>query len=132
MRMRNVIKPAILALVASGMTSAAVADTAFVLDGYKYSSPINIVYRTDNQKVKNPDITNCTAAGIPVVDIQIGTTLKTGDNIHIALNAVNYSLAQGRFYLTSVLGNVICQDGVYEDDLFVGGFEQLIDGKLFY
>lgn len=128
MRMRNVRKPAILALVAFGMTPVAIADTAFVLDGHMYSSPINIIYRTDNQKVKNPDIVNCTTSGIPVPDIQVGTTLQTGDNVHVALNAVNYSLSQSRLYLTSVFGNVVCQGGVYEDGLFIGGFEQLING----
>lgn len=128
MRMRNVIKPAVMALVAFGMTSVVAADTAFVLDGHTYSSPINIVYRSDNQKVKNPNVVNCTTSGLPVPDIQVGTTFKTGDNIHIALNAINYSLSQGRVYLTSVFGNVVCQNGVYEDGLFVGGFESLIKG----
>ncbi|SRR5690554_798829 len=123
MRMRNLIKPAVLVLGACTMVSAQAANIAFVLDGHKYDSPANIVYRTDNQKVKNSTVKNCTTGGIPVPDIQVGTTFKTGDNVHIALNAVNYSLAQGRFYLTSVFGNVICQGGVYEDGLFIGGFE---------
>jgi len=115
-----------MVLVVFGMASAHADSTAFVLDGHKYNSPTNIVYRTDNQKVKNPQVSNCTSNGIPVPDIQVGTTLKTGDNIHIALSGVNYSLSQGRLYLTSVFGNVLCQDGVYEDGLFIGGFEKII------
>jgi len=132
MRMRNVIKSAPWVLVALGMTSVAAADTAFVLDGHKYSSPINIIYGTENQSVDNPQVVNCTSNGLPVPDIPVGTTLHTGDNIHIALNAVNYSLSQSRMYFTSVFGNVVCQGGVYEDDLFIGGFEKLnLDTKSF-
>lgn len=128
MRMRNLIQPALLVLGACALTSVCAANINFVLDGHKYDTPGDIIYRTDNQKIKNSLMTNCTTGGIPVPNIQVGTTLKTGDNIHIALNAVNYSLSQGRFYLTSVFGNVICQDGVYEDSLFTAGFESLING----
>lgn len=120
------MNPAVMMLVVLAMATVANADTAFVLDGHKYSSSSDIVYRTDNQKVKNPEVSNCTTNGLPVPDIQVGTTLKTGDDIHIALNAVHYSLSQGRLYLTSVFGNVICQDGLYEDGLFRGGFERVI------
>ena len=127
MRMRKLKTPAVIALALAGMTSVQAASIAFVLDGHKYNSQNPIVYRTDNQKIKNPNMANCTSAGAPVPDSHVGTSLKTGDIVHIALNSVNYSLAQGRLYLTSTLGNVICQDGVYEDGLFVGGFEQLIN-----
>ena len=123
MRMRNLPKPATLALVMCGMASMASANVAFVLDGHSYSSPPNIVYRTDNQKVKNPNVTACTSNGIAVPDVPGGTTFKTGDNIHIGLTAVHYNLHQSRLYLTSEFGNIICDSGVYDDDLFVGGFE---------
>ncbi|MCX7545277.1 hypothetical protein [Marinicella gelatinilytica] len=119
--MRNLSK--LVALAVLSVAPVVNADVAFVLDGHKYSSPSNIIYRTDNQKIKNPMVTNCTAGGIPVPDIQVGTTFKNGDNVHIPLNAVYYNLAQGRLYLTSVFGNVECQNGTYEDGLFIGGFE---------
>ena len=123
MRMRNLPKLATLALVMCGMSSMASANVAFVLDGHTYSSPPNIVYRTDNQKVKNPNVTACTSNGITVPNMNFGTTFKTGDNVHIGLSTVQYNLSQGRLYLTSVFGNVICNSGVYVDNLFTGGFE---------
>ncbi|KAA3639154.1 MAG: hypothetical protein DWP95_11090 [Proteobacteria bacterium] len=110
-------------LVVCGMTSVATANVVFVLDGHTYSSPADIIYRTNNQKVLNPNVINCLSGGIPVPNLEVGTTFKTGDNIHIGLSAIHYNLNQSRFYLTSVLGNVICNGGVYDDGLFIGGFE---------
>lgn len=123
MRMRNLVKLALMVLVTLGISSVNAAQVEFVLDGYKYNSPVDIIYRTDNKKVKNPLVQDCTSNGLAVPDLSVGTTFQTGDSIHISLSSVQYNLSHGRLYLSTVLGNVICQGGVFDDVLFMGEFE---------
>jgi hypothetical protein len=125
MKTKNRLRCAVLSLIGSlSLPVTSIANVVVVLDGYEYSNAANVVYRTDNQKVQNLDISGCNTNGNQAIPTPISaTTLKTDDSVHIGLASVMYNLSQSRFYLTSELGDVICGGGIYKDTLFAGGFD---------
>lgn len=125
MRMKTPIRYAVFSLLGAFILPVASADNiGVVLDGHDYDNSIDIVYLADSQRVKYANITGCSRPNGQIIPASTSVTqFKNGDGVYIGLSSVTYNLSQGRFYLSSEVGDLKCDGADYSDELFAGGFD---------
>jgi len=125
MKMKTPVRYAVFSLLgALNIPAVGAANIDIVLDGHEYPNSNDIIYHSDSQKVKYASITACTRENGQVIPASTSATqFRTGDGVHIGLSSVVYNLSQGRFYMSSEVGDLICGGGVYKDGLFDNGFD---------
>ncbi len=95
-----------------------------ILDGYAYEISSDISFDLQQQiiHIDQSNMTNCLRPGGFLPLDNANTSLQTnGQSIGITYN--RYFVTDNIYLVTSQTSNVICDNGVYVDDLFVNGFE---------
>ncbi len=104
-----------------------------ILDGYAYEVNSDITFDVDQQiiNIDQSNMTNCQRPGgfLPLDDVNI--SLQTNSQ-SIGITNNQYFFAENLYVLTSQTSDVICDNGVYVDDIFVNGFEEPISPFLIF
>ncbi len=122
----NLSKPCLLGLLVCTITPVMAQTVTPVLDGYAYQFNSNVVIDFNNQIINfNSNMLNCLQQnGQPPVDTSV-FALTTNKQV-IGLNQMIYNinhLRQGTIYFTSETGDLICNNGIFVDTIYIDGFE---------
>lgn len=95
-----------------------------VLDGYAYEVSSDISFDLEQQiiHINQSNMTNCLRPGgfLPLDDVN--TSLQTnGQSIGITFN--RYYVTENIYLVTSQTSNVVCDNGVYVDEIFSDSLE---------
>lgn len=118
--------PLFLALTAAALFPFEVKSVTPVLDGYAFELFDDVIIDTENNIITiNSDLTNCLqpngAAPLETAFLAL-YNINDADQF-IGLNHISYNTFTGTLYFTSETGNLICDNGVFVDTIFAGGFE---------
>jgi len=116
-----------LALASLGsFTSASYAmdDLEVILDGYAYTVYSNVTISLNLQFIfiADSDLVNCLRPNGLIPLNNADTTLIT-NNQGIGINKIRYAVESRLLFLTSETSNVVCENGLFVDQIFVQGFE---------
>ncbi len=104
--------------------SFALNDLEVVLDGYAYVINSDVAINLSQQiiYIAESDLENCLRPNdlIPLNNVDL--TLIT-NNQGIGINQTRYAVESRLLFLTSESINLVCDNGVFIDQIFVQGFE---------
>lgn len=129
------ILSAILSLYLCSLTykSHAFTDVEVILDGYAYAINSNLSINLGQQTITIPDsdLENCMRTGglLPLNNAYF--TLLT-NNQAIGIDQFKYFVESRLLYLTSETSNVVCDNGIFVDQIFDQGFEQPVSPFLIF
>lgn len=124
---------ALAALSSLPLTSHAFVDIEVVLDGYAYTVNSDVAINLGQGTIIIPDssLENCER---PNALIPLNTAYLTliTNNQDIGIDQFKYSVQSRLMFLTSETSNVVCDNGLFVDQIFGQGFEQPISPFLIF
>ena len=116
---------ALTALCSFPLCVSAFNDIELVLDGYAYAVSSDIAISLGQQTINIPDsdLENCLRPGnlIPLNNADLSLITN---NQAIGISRFKYFVFGRLVFLTSETSNVVCDNGIFVDQIFVQSFEQ--------
>lgn len=125
-----------LALLSLGIFSSgalAMDNLELILDGHAYSvnSNVNININQQTIFIAESDLFNCMRPnGLPPLNNASMTLIA--NNQDIGIEQFRYYVEAQLLFLTSETSNLVCDNGVFVDQIFVQGFEQQVSPFLIF
>ena len=125
-----------LALLSLGIFSSdalAMDNLELILDGHAYSvnSNINININQQTIFIAESDLFNCLRPdSLPPLNNASMTLIA--NNQDIGIEQFRYYVEAQLLFLTSETSNLVCDNGVFVDQIFVQGFEQQVSPFLIF
>jgi|GEM_PF-3954861 len=111
-------------LISFNTASFAMDDLEVILDGYAYQVNSDVIISLPQQFIfiANSEMENCMLPnGLPPSDTA-GLSLIT-NNQGIGIKRFRYAVESRLLFLTSETSNVVCDNGLFIDQIFFDGFE---------
>ncbi len=122
-----------LSLGGLSSTSWAMGDLELILDGYAYAvnSNVNININQQTIFIAESDLFNCLRPDdLPPLNNASMTLIA--NNQDIGITQFRYYVEGRLLFFTSETSNLICDNGVFVDQIFVQGFERPVSPFLIF
>ena len=112
-----------LPLTSFAGNNLALSNLEIVLDGYAYVTSSDVIINLEEQTINvESEIENCTRPNNQPPLNNSNWTLIT-NNQEIGIEDFHYIIESRLLFLTSETSNVVCDNGLFIDQIFVDGFE---------
>jgi len=111
------------AMVTLAMNKLAMNDLEVILDGYAYAVNSDVSINLEPQTiVVDSELENCLRPNGQLPLNNASWTLTT-NNQEIGIEHFRYAIESRLLFLSSETSNVVCDNGIFIDQIFVHGFE---------
>ena len=119
----------------SGFSSSTVAmeSVDLILDGYVYSVNSNVNINTNQLTIfiADTELENCLRPN-GLAPLNNSNMSLIANNQDIGVEQFHYFVASKLLFLTSESSNLVCDNGVFVDQIFVQGFERQVSPFLIF